>query len=204
MPRRSANGCPSASGSLAPGSFTSPCGRCKSIRCHSEDPSGSWPASSRWRWPARGSSGGDRLLPRRIKVGEVRELRNLFRYHADDRYAPMSRYDHIGHGWTRRKQNAPLVSERGIHLQKRPCTPCRSQHSSLSPVAGSGQASPRHPGRSVYGCYLPVLTGFAVPRRAGPFHQHRVSSPVPKRRTSKRSSTPLRRVAGSGHRQLPI
>jgi hypothetical protein len=53
----------------------------------------------------------------------------------------------------------------------------------------------RHPGSPVYGCYLPVLTGFAVPRRAGPFHQRRVSPPGPRRRTSKRSSTPLRRVA---------
>ena len=100
------------------------------------------------------------------------------------------------------KQKRPALSERGV--QDWPCTPCRSRRSGLSTVAGSGRASPRHPGRSVYGCYLPVLTGFAVPRRAGPFHQHRVSPPVPKRRTSKGSSTPLRRVAGSGHRQLPI
>jgi hypothetical protein len=34
--------------------------------------------------------------------------------------------------------------------------------------ACSGAASSRHPRRSTYGCCLPALTGFAVPRRARP------------------------------------
>ena len=110
----------------------------------------------------------------------------------------------VTHGsYIGRQQHASLRF-RSEALKSWPCTPCRSRHSGLSAVASSSWAAPRHPGRSAYGCYLPVLTGFAVPRRAGPFHQRRVSLPVPKHRTSKRNSTPLRRVAGSGHRQLPI
>jgi len=38
---------------------------------------------------------------------------------------------------------------------------------------GSNPAFPRHPRIIAYRCYLPVLTGFTRPRRAGPSSQHR-------------------------------
>src|SRR5438876_5324444 len=45
---------------------------------------------------------------------------------------------------------------------------------SLDRAGGSGQALPRHPPAPAYRCYLPVLTGFAGWRRAGPGLQRSV------------------------------
>ena len=44
--------------------------------------------------------------------------------------------------------------------------------------ASLGQAALRHPGRSPYRCFLPDLTGFGVPCRAGPSHQHQTINAV--------------------------
>ena len=44
--------------------------------------------------------------------------------------------------------------------------------------AGLGQAALRHPGRSPYRCFLPDLTGFGVPCRAGPSPQHQTINAV--------------------------
>jgi len=46
-------------------------------------------------------------------------------------------------------------------------------------AASSGQATPRHPPPPAYRCYLPVLTGFAGWRRAGPGLQRCRSRGVP-------------------------
>ena len=181
-------------------------GSCRSTHCHSANRNGclaaSWPSFSP---PPAASIGGERIIQRNWHAASPRtpSIHSPISGAASAARRPGKRFRKRRSGDRRRHAERPaLVHERGV--QDWPCTSCRSRRSGLSPVAGSGQASPRHPGRSVYGCYLPVLTGFAVPRRAGPFRQRRVPSPVPKRRTSKRSSTPLRRVAGTGHRQLPI
>ena len=52
------------------------------------------------------------------------------------------------------------------------CTLSRSRPSGFHRSLSSGQATPRHPGLSTYGCWLPPLTGFVAPCRAGPNPQH--------------------------------
>lgn len=82
--------------------------------------------------------------------------------------------------------------------------PLLIRHSSLHLPANSDQATLRHPKVTIYRCYLPVLTGFIGSCRAGPDPQRRLTNAVPQCRTSKGNSTPLRRVAGTGHRQFPV
>jgi len=55
----------------------------------------------------------------------------------------------------------------------------RIEMTGASPLDGSGQALLRHPVTTAKGCFLPDLTRFTVPRRAGPGRQHHVSGARP-------------------------
>ncbi len=55
----------------------------------------------------------------------------------------------------------------------------------------SGQATPRHPEMTTYGCFLPDLTGFAGPCRVRPNHPRHLARAVPQDRTSRGDSVPL-------------
>ena len=69
---------------------------------------------------------------------------------------------------------------------------------------GSGQALPRHPRDIAYRCCRQALAGFTSLRRVGPGRQHHSLGNWPLRLAWGRDSTPLWRVAGTGHRQLPV
>ena len=152
-------------------------------------------------------------LPRLVANGTIR--RNVARrVTADTRsiHAPTStsrvgsapsearRFREIDGPEARRRhaERPALCNERGV--QEWPCTLL-----SIAPlrlVAGrwlrSGiPASPEEVGLRLLPSG-PDRVHSSPPR--GTFRQHHVPSPVPKRRTSKRNSTPLRRVAGTGHR----
>src|SRR5919112_1592136 len=99
-----------------------------------------------------------------------------------------------------KKQNAPLSDERGIHgVDRAPlvdhATPACQR--SLTPVG----LSLRHPGRSVYGCYLPVLTGFAVPPPRGPFPSTSRTAASPEAPDLEEEFNPAK--AGCGFRAPP-
>jgi hypothetical protein len=79
-----------------------------------------------------------------------------------------------------------------------PCTPpWTSARPSLSPVAGSGRALPRHSRYTAYGCSLPGLTGFTAPGRAGPDHPHCLPGAA-------RSLRSRRRVISPAYRGFPV
>ena len=59
--------------------------------------------------------------------------------------------------------------------EREPCTLCRLRPSSLPPSVGSHQETPYPPRSAAYGCCLPTLTRFTVPRRTGPSAQHLVT-----------------------------
>ncbi len=69
---------------------------------------------------------------------------------------------------------------------------------------GSGQALPRRPRDIAYRCCRQALAEFTSLRRVGPGRRRHSLGNWPLRLAEGRSSTPLWRVAGSGHRQLPV
>ena len=66
---------------------------------------------------------------------------------------------------------SPAVPE--IVRYKWPCTPVSDQRQGLNGRISSNPADPRHPRWLPYRCFLPDLTEFVSPRRAGPDSQHR-------------------------------
>ncbi len=70
--------------------------------------------------------------------------------------------------------------------------------------SGSGQALPRHSLDIAYRCFLPDLAEFTSLRRVGPGRQRHSLRQRPLRLAEGRNSTPLWRIEGIGHRQLPV
>jgi len=70
-------------------------------------------------------------------------------------------------------------------------SPLTAHDSAAQRAGGSGQVSPRHPPAPAYRCYLPVLTGFAGWRRAGPDLPHSVPGAFPDHARRGRASVPL-------------
>ena len=67
-------------------------------------------------------------------------------------------------------------------------------------ASSSSQVTLRHPEDSPYRCFLPDLTGFEGSRRAEPDYRRRPRRNTENERASRRSSAPLQRIAGTGHR----
>ena len=79
-----------------------------------------------------------------------------------------------------------------------PCTPRRTCGPDLPRLAGSNQATLRHPGVSPYRCCLPALAGFEGSCRAGPDLQHHLTEADSKLASpSKGNSTPHKRISGA-------
>jgi len=74
--------------------------------------------------------------------------------------------------------------------------PSTAHGSGASRVGSSGQANPRHPPATAYGCFLPDLTGFADRRRVGPDHQRSVPRAAPDHPGLGRGFSPARADCG--------
>ncbi len=78
------------------------------------------------------------------------------------------------------------------------CTHRRTAVSVVAWSASSGRAIPQHTEKSVYRCYLPVLTGFTGFCCTGPSLQHHLTNGQPKQALpSGGSSTPVERIPGN-------
>ena len=82
------------------------------------------------------------------------------------------------------------------HLGIRPCTCRRSGRQACSLPASSDPVSLRHPKQTAYGCFLPDLTRFATPRRAGPDRQRRLTRAVPNEPALRQGFNPARADCG--------